>query len=197
MRDSDSADCTERDRLSRGGELTPVDRGTPTLIEQDLAPPGLQAWRREILRYVHRLTGDADLAEDVAQDTLLRLLTADAASMYNPRAWLFRVATNLVRDTARKQEVRQRRAIPVDTDEPSRPDQELDRRESIRHVRTVLDRLSTRDRELLILRESGFPYRDIAEVIGVKTESVPTLAARALARFRAALEAEESDVASR
>ena len=144
-------------------------------------------WLRELRRYVHRLTGDPDMAEDVAQDALLRFMrSGQAAQVRTPRAWLYRTATNIVRDQARHEAMQRRRPVPVDADSPATPEENLERREAIRQVRTVLERMPARDRELLILRESGFRYREIAEVIGVKTESVPVLAARALERFRVA-----------
>lgn len=156
----------------------------------------IEPLRCEILRYVHRLTGDADTAEDVAQETLLRMLSAEIDEMRNPRAWLYRVATNLVRDRARKSARERRLEAPVDTQTPDRPDHELERRETVARVRSVLDRLAPRDREMLILRQSGFRYSEIAEVAGVQPQSMPVLAARAMARFRAAWLAEVGDESS-
>ena len=144
-------------------------------------------WLRELRRYVHRLTGDPDIAEDVAQEAVVRLVRVQReAPVKAPRAWLYRTATNMVRDQSRHDAMRRRRPIPVEADVPVTPEQDLDRAETIREVRAVLERIPPRDRELLILRESGFRYREIAEVIGVKEQSVPVLAARALERFRVA-----------
>jgi len=114
----------------------------------------------------------------------------------NPRAWLFRVATNLVRDGARRMETARRLTPMPETETAVTPETELERRETIRRVRTALDRIPYRDRELLLMRESGFRYWEIAEVIGVKPESVSTLARRALAKFEAAYRAEFRDEAS-
>lgn len=155
--------------------------------ERASAPPEYNEWLRELRRYVHRLTGDPDMAEDVAQEAMLRLMQAEhGARVRTPRAWLYRTATNIVRDQARHEAMQRRRPVPVDADTAATPEEDLERGEAIRQVRAVLERIPARDRELLILRESGFKYREIAEVIGVKTESVPVLAARALERFRVA-----------
>jgi RNA polymerase sigma factor (sigma-70 family) len=99
---------------------------------------------------------------------------------------------NLVRDHARRQDTVRRLTPPLESVSFDTPDRDLERSETIRQVRAALDRLPPRDRELLMMRESGFRYREIAEVIGVKTESVPTLAMRALARFRTAYEGGEA-----
>jgi RNA polymerase sigma factor (sigma-70 family) len=154
--------------------------------EEWSAPREYGDWLGEVRRYVHRLTGDADLADDLAQESVVRLFSAaDPDAIRAPRAWLFRTATNLVRDSVRREAVR-RRQMPGDPADPRSPEEEFDRNESIREVREVMQRIPERDRQLLLLRESGFRYREIAEVIGVKTESVPVLVSRALARFRTA-----------
>src|SRR5687767_15345055 len=53
-----------------------------------------------LVRYLTRRLGDRDWAEEVAQETFVRALRQD--NITNERAWLFAVATNLVRDEARK-----------------------------------------------------------------------------------------------
>ncbi|HEX6133214.1 MAG TPA: sigma-70 family RNA polymerase sigma factor [Longimicrobiales bacterium] len=164
-----------------------VERGPGVLEGAPALSPEYDEWLRELRRYVHRLTGDPDMSEDVAQEAVLRYIRATPATpVRSPRAWLYRTATNLVRDQARHEAMLRRREVPVDADTSSTPEQDLERNEAIREVRDALERIPARDRELLILRESGFRYREIAEVIGVKTESVPVLAARALERFRVA-----------
>jgi RNA polymerase sigma-70 factor (ECF subfamily) len=160
-----------------------------------IAEATLGEWRLALLRYVHRMTGSADVAEDIAQEALLRLLRADRASVRAPKAWLFRVATNLVRDQARRAATAERH-IPVDVVHEDRPDLDYERLERITRVRAALDRLSPRDREILLMRESGFPYSEIAEVINVRTESVSTLVMCALHRFRQVFEQQEPDDAS-
>ncbi len=138
-----------------------------------------------LFRYLQRLTGDVDVAEDIAQEAFVRLLSQDLPDQ-EVRPWLFAVGTNLVRDRARKHERRQRllRAVPV---LPSavgpRPDESLERTEQIEIVRAALERLSPRDRQLLLMREEGFSYGEMARAIGVAPSSVGTLIARALKRF--------------
>ena len=177
-----------------GGRLT--DRSLDSTTSADpIDDATLREWRLALLRYVHRLTGSADLAEDIAQEALLRLLRENVATLRSPRAWLFRVASNLVRDQARRAATAQR-PIPVDTGPDDRPDVEYERAERIARVRAALDRLAPRDREILMMRESGFPYAEIAVMAGVRTESVPTLVMRALDRFRRAFEEQERADAS-
>jgi len=165
----------------------PVEAAAMSAERAEPVVAAYEEWLRELRRYVHRLTGDADMAEDVAQEAILRFVRAQRnTEVRTARAWLYRTATNLVRDQARHEAMRRRRLVPEVDVSDATPEQDFERSEVIREVRDALARIPARDRELLILRESGFRYREIAEVIGVKTESVPVLAARALERFRAA-----------
>jgi RNA polymerase sigma-70 factor, ECF subfamily len=142
-----------------------------------------------LFRYLHRLTGDQDVAEDIAQEAFVRLLRQPLPDA-EIRPWLFTVATNLVRDRARKTERRQRllTTAPELVTRPPLPDADVERRERIDSVRAVLDRLSERDRQLLLMREEGFKYDEIARVVGVAPASVGTLIARALKKFVAEYE---------
>jgi RNA polymerase sigma-70 factor (ECF subfamily) len=147
-----------------------------------------------LFRYCNRLTGDPDQAEDLAQEAFFRLLDRGAeGTEAGLRSWLFSVATNLVRDRARTRETRRRilSAFPPPRDDPG-PERDLARAETIQRVRTALKALSQRDREMLLLRQEGFSYREIAEVAGVSDRSVGTILARALQRFAAELSKEES-----
>ena len=141
-------------------------------------------------RYCVRLAGDGDLADDLVQEAFFRLL--DRKVQGEPealRAWLFRVATHLVRDRFRARETRSRllAANPVLPSGPPRPDRAVERSEEIATVRAALEKLDPREREMLLLREEGFSYRELAEVVGVAPGSVGTLLARARRRFTEAL----------
>lgn len=145
-----------------------------------------------VYRYVLRLTGDADTAEDVAQEAFVRLLRQSLPDG-EVRPWLFTVATNLVRDGARKTERRIRllAAAPPLVSRPMAADEKVEQKESVSAVRIVLDQLPERDQQLLLMREEGFKYEEIARVIGVAPASVGTLIARALRKFTALYEATE------
>jgi RNA polymerase sigma-70 factor (ECF subfamily) len=153
-----------------------------------------------LVRYLHRFTGgDSDAAADIVQDAFLRLMEHDLPRD-EVRPWIFVVATNLARDRVRKKE--RRRRLRVAKREPSEtvrsPLEDVERAEKIAAVRKALERLSERDRQMLLMREEGFRYAEIAEAIGVRSTSVGALVARALKRFSAAWEAVgETDAAPR
>ena len=138
-----------------------------------------------LMRYAYRLLGDQDAAEDVVQEAFLRLLSRPELRGDDARLWLFTVATNLVRDRGRSTTRRQRilAAVPIRQSAPPLPDEMVERAEQVETVRAALDQLSERDRQMLLMREEGFRYTEIAEAIGVSATSVGTLVARALKRF--------------
>lgn len=61
----------------------------------------------QLLNYLKKQTGDNELAEDIAQDAMLKLVRAHIGNqaLENPGAWLFRVAKNQLSDHYRKKEV--------------------------------------------------------------------------------------------
>ncbi|MCK5489183.1 MAG: sigma-70 family RNA polymerase sigma factor, partial [Gemmatimonadetes bacterium] len=107
-------------------------------------------------RYVHRFTRDADAAADIVQDSFLRLLEHDLPRD-EVRPWIFVVATNLARDRVRRRE-RRRRLLLANQERrvtAGSPQDEVERAELIAIVRRALNRLSDRDRQMLLMREEG------------------------------------------
>jgi RNA polymerase sigma-70 factor, ECF subfamily len=140
-----------------------------------------------LVRYLERLTGDGDVAQDVAQEAFLRLLRRTDLDGDDARLWIYTVATNLVRDYGRSVTRRQRllTARPVLPSAPPAPDVDAERSEQVAVVRAALRQLPERDRQLLLMREEGFRYQEMAEAVGVAPGSVGTLISRALKRFAA------------
>lgn len=137
-----------------------------------------------LYRYLARLTGDPDAASDAAQEAFVRLLEQRPPPR-EPRPWLFRVATNLVRERGRTG--RRRRVLSWDGrargahgDPPDSPEGVVDRESARRRVRAALDGLSDKERQALLMREEGFKHREIAEAVGTTTGSVGTLLRRAI-----------------
>src|ERR671922_2968015 len=71
-------------------------------------------YHQPLVRYLVRRLGDRDWAEEIAQETFVRALRQE--QIVSERAWLFAVATNLVRDEARK-DARRRRHLELLTEE--------------------------------------------------------------------------------
>jgi RNA polymerase sigma factor (sigma-70 family) len=144
-------------------------------------------------RYCLRMTADSDIAEDAAQEAFVRLLDHKVrGELPGIRAWLFKVATHILRDRGKVESNRARllEANPVRPESRETPAEELERKERVRRVREALETLDERDRTLLLMREEGFSYRELAGAIGVQASSVGTLLSRARTRFEAAMNSE-------
>jgi RNA polymerase sigma-70 factor (ECF subfamily) len=142
-----------------------------------------------LFRYLDRLSGDADLAADLAQETFVRLydrgVLPDA-----PAAWLITVAMNLFRNervtlSRRRRLLTEARSRHALGDAGATPDDQTIAEETRRRVRAAVDRMPERDRRLLLLQAEGFSYREIAAGLGLHEPSVGTLLARARRGFRA------------
>lgn len=140
----------------------------------------------ELVRFLHRKVWDEERARDLAQETFARALTQEPD---NPRAWLFRVASNLAHDEARLVVRRKRHltllrteAEQAEADAPT-PAAEMEAQERSERLRLALERLSERDREVLLLWDAGMSYPEIALETGLSAGAVGTTLARARRRL--------------
>lgn len=140
-----------------------------------------------VCRQLTCLLGSRTAAEDVAQETFIRLYRTPPREPLNLEGWLARVATNLAYNHIRSEQSRRRReagAGCVCEAVEAGPEEALVRNEDAAVTREVLELLPEKDRSCLLLRFSGMSYSEIARAVGVKESSVGTLLARARARFR-------------
>jgi RNA polymerase sigma-70 factor (ECF subfamily) len=154
-------------------------------------------YHQPLVRYLTRRLGDRDWAEEVAQETFLRAVRQGA--IVSERAWLFAVATNLVRDEARRDARRrqrlellreQARAEEVVEPEPLT----IERAEETAMARRAIEMLSERDREALLMKEEGLDYNEIAAALELSVASVGTTLARARRRLVEAYESLQENV---
>jgi len=157
-------------------------------------------YHASLVRMLYRRTGDRERAEELAQETFARAVASPPTS---PRAWLFAVALNLLRDEGRRTVRQERRLVLLKGELPASappPDAELERRECRDRVLRALDQLTPRDREALLLQAEGLSYAEIAEATGLAPGAVGTTLARARRRLvdadRALHETGAADVAS-
>ena len=135
-----------------------------------------------------RLLGNRAEAEDVTVEAFWRLWERAPQQRDNLGGWLYRVAMRLGYNALRAARRRERYELQAGhealeaTLEPE-PSQAVEARQERRRVREVLSQMKDRDAQLLLLRHSGFSYREIAGILGVAPGSVGTLLARAEAEF--------------
>lgn len=172
------------DRPSHPSRDTPV---TDTAAEADRL---FRTYHAPLLRYLARRLGDRDRADEVAQETFVRALRH--LPLAQERSWLFAVATNLVRDDARK-EARRRRHLVLLRHEAEEAEvvepPSLERAEEAALARRALEALAERDRAALLMREEGLDYHEIAAALELSFGSVGTTLARARRRLAEAYEA--------
>ena len=144
-----------------------------------------RTYNAALVRYLTRRLGDRDWAEEVAQETFVRALRQDEIT--NERAWLFAVATNLVRDEARKDARRRRHlALLAEQERESVVEPEstsVEKAQEAAFARKAVDALAERDRLALLMREEGLDYGEIAEALELSPGSVGTTLSRARRRL--------------
>jgi RNA polymerase sigma-70 factor (sigma-E family) len=143
----------------------------------------------EMVRLAYIVTGDANVAEDLAQDAFVRvagrfthLRNEDAFRFYLRRA-LF----NLCKNHFRHRDVERAFMRSQSTPEPHHPDSRVEAHELIR---AALLRLPERQRAVIALRYfDDLSVEDTAEVLGCRPGTVKSLTSRALEALRGALKA--------
>ena len=163
-------------------------------LEDDRFAEVFRGHYARLVGLARRVLGDADDAEDAAQEALLSLRTDPVAERGDDdvAAWLSRVVTNgslnrlrsRRRADVRAQVVAARDVRPL-CDGPDEAVVGMDERE---RVRACLAVLPERQATALLLRHAGHSYREIATALGVAEGSVGVLLARGERAFRRAHE---------
>jgi len=146
---------------------------------------------RSLWAYLWRTTGDARLADDLLQEVYYRFLRSAAppTDEKHRRNYLFRIATNLVRDARRRRafDALDERAAVDATEVPSGEDLAARSARKI-DIGRAMARLSVRERGLLWLAyANGCSHQEIAAALGLKPSSIKMLLFRARRRLAALL----------
>lgn len=144
----------------------------------------------ELERYLNRRLNCAQTAADLTQEVFVRLMRSESASaVENPRAYLYRIASNLVVDHFRS--VKQQPGLmgtahweTVPDDAPS-PEKTLLTRDELRRLERAIAELPPRQRDVMLLQKfEGLSYGAIAERLGISKNTVMVHMMRALAHCR-------------
>jgi RNA polymerase sigma-70 factor, ECF subfamily len=157
--------------------------------------------RLPVFRYLLRKTHNAGRAEDLTQETFLRLCRhlLDNKPLENPKAWLFTVANNLAIDVARSD------GHSIDLDEQnwreieesrssmqSDPESILIQNERLDRLQLAVLNLTPLQRECLHLRADGLRYREIAELLAISVSTVADAVRRATVKLAREVDSEVS-----
>ena len=148
----------------------------------------IQATIPALRRYARALTRDAEIADDLVQDTLVRALRSEHLFHGGDiRSWLYTILTNLNRNRLRSLARRPALRPIEDSDMPDSSGPEAGGRDIERALAALVE--DQRVALLLVVLE-GLSYREVAEVQGVPIGTVMSRLARARAQIRAYLDGE-------
>src|ERR1700678_4129432 len=186
------AEQSERENLAIARGLK---RQDPELLDHLI-----ELYQHRLLRYLLFLTGKREVAEDLFQETWMRVLLRGA--QYNGKArfdtWLFTIARNLVIDLSRKRTMAsldemsdpadESRPFEIAIDGPS-PFEQFQVREDRAEVREVLMKLDRSYREVLVLRfHEELSLEEIATVTRAPLSTVKSRLYRGLAALKPEIE---------
>jgi RNA polymerase sigma-70 factor, ECF subfamily len=162
-------------------------------------------YKKRVINYCYRYCGHRAVAEELAQETFLRVYKA--AERYRPEAqfstWLFKIAANVCLNEIRKpvynsriesieetEEERHDAALEMSDKSPHKmPDMLLETQEEQVLIRKAMDRLPGEQRAALLLRATeGFSYHEIGMQINRSEKNVKTLIYRARQHIKQILE---------
>ena len=144
---------------------------------------------RTVFRAARSVVQDAALAEDVVQETYLRLYknldSINTEEMLRP--WLIRVAINVARNTVRgaiRANTRDENYVK-DSGVMATRSVEMDYEEfsSVNEIRLAIDKVKEPLRSCLILKQQGLSYKEIAASLELNESSIGTFVARARQEF--------------
>jgi RNA polymerase sigma-70 factor (ECF subfamily) len=149
-----------------------------------------------VYRLAYRLTGNQHDAEDLTQETFVRVFRS--LHTYTPgtfEGWLHRITTNLFLDQARRRQRIRMDAMGDDDDrfasddELGGPERAFEHAHLDHDVQRALDDLPPEYRAAVVLCDvEGLSYEEIAATLGIKLGTVRSRIHRARARLRVALE---------
>jgi RNA polymerase sigma-70 factor (ECF subfamily) len=149
---------------------------------------GIEAAIPALRRYARALARDAEVADDLVQDTLVRALRSEHLFHGGEvRSWLYTILTNLNRNRLRSLARRPAHAPIEDGDAPDMSGPEAGGRDIERALGSLVEDQRT---ALLLVVLEGLSYREVAEVQGVPIGTVMSRLARARAQIKAYLDGE-------
>jgi RNA polymerase sigma-70 factor (ECF subfamily) len=165
----------------------------------------VEKYQHRLVAVLHHLVGNAEEAEDLAQEVFLRVYRA--RQKYRARAkfstWLFTIANNLALNSLRSR--KRRAAVSLDStdsgplgprpaeqlvhDKAGPPSHQIQQQELAALIRKAMDGLNERQRVAVLLNKfEEMNYAEIAEVMGLTTKAVKSLLSRARSNLRLALQ---------
>ena len=153
----------------------------------------IEHYQGPIIRYLHRLIGEYEVALDLAQDTFVRayqgILKTDAE--LSLQAWLYKIATNLARQHYRRKKILS--FVPfAHVEEPKAFSTADNRSEENIAINEALLKVPEKQRACLVLHFiEGLKYREIAGALGISKDAVRKRVVHGCEQFRRAYREQE------
>ena len=178
-----------------------ADRTSGSMTLSERVQSLFEQLRVPVFRYLLRKTRDSGRAEEITQETFLRLFRhlREDRLLDNPKAWLFTVANNLAVDASRNEnhikdldeatwkEIERSRSGPQ-----ADPEKLLLQRERLDRLHIAVLNLTPLQRECLHLRAEGLRYREIAGLLELSPSTVMDAVRRATLKLAREFDGEVS-----
>jgi len=143
---------------------------------------------RTVFRAARSVVQDAALAEDVTQETFIKLYHHRDSILNDEmlRPWLIRVAINVAKNTIRGQvraNTRDENYVKQEGDKISSVESDYEEAAGISEINRCLSKIKEPLRSCLILKQQGLSYREIAATLELNESSIGTYVARARSEF--------------
>lgn len=131
-----------------------------------------------LFRLALRITLDTAEAEDVTQDTLIRVWEKreELQDLKSLEAYVLTVCRNLALDRSQKRQAANLSIEETDTDAPDTspgPDEKMEQDERLRRVHDIFNSLPEQQRTAMQLRDiEGRSYKEVADIMGITEENV-------------------------
>ena len=174
---------TQREAVLASVEIPDLSTSAARPMDSDAFSAFYQRSARPLWAYLARVSGDPALADDLMQEAWLRFLLSPCPTEgeSDSRRWLFRIATNLLRDHWRRPAAASLDELPESLFAEHTA---ADRADTRALLGPALARLRPRDRQLLWLAYAeGYTHPEIAEITGLVPAGIRLLLFRARRRM--------------
>lgn len=147
--------------------------------------------KNKLFRFATRLLGDADEAQDLVQDVLIKVWDRheEMDRLENMEAWCMRITRNMAFDRLKSAKRKRTEMLSQDMEisqgEGETPYQDLETRDTLEQIGGLMDTLPDKQRQVMELRDvEGFSYKEISDILEIDINQVKVSLFRARKQIR-------------
>jgi len=157
-------------------------------LEHEWIANAIDKYESMLLKYAYSMIGRYERAQDIVQDTFLKLCKADRKKIEYPKAWLFKVCRNRALEVLRKEQKMQPLTDEFIDKKPAEiqsPYEKIERSDSFSRAVTLIEDLPEKQKEVVYLKfQSNLSYREISEVADISISNVGVILHTAMKTLR-------------